>query len=135
MKIDYLQSRVVAILTITMTAFFLLLSSNGHGSKTGQVDEAVQHLIAHVAESDLTFIRNNDQFTGKEAADHMQKKYVYFRDKIKTPEDFIELCATRSLMSGKPYLVINEKGAIITANEWLRTELVAYQNGIIGKTP
>lgn len=135
MKIDYLQARVVAILTIAMTAFFFLLPSNGHGGETGQIDKAVQHLIAHVAMSDLTFIRNNDQFTGKEAADHMQKKYAYFREKIKTPEDFIELCATRSLLSGKPYLVINEKGAKITANEWLRTELVAYRNGITGKSP
>ena len=135
MKIDYLQARVVAILTVAITAFFSLLPSNGHGSETGLVDQAVQHLIAHVAESDLTFIRNNDQFTGKEAADHMQKKYAYFRDRIKTPEEFIELCATRSLMSGKPYLVINEKGAMINTNEWLRTELVAYQNGITGKFP
>ena len=135
MKIDYLQARVVAILAIAVTAFFFLFPSNGHGSETGQVDKAVHHLISRVAASDLTFVRNSDQFTGKEAADHMQKKYAYFRDKIKTPEDFIELCATRSLLSGKPYLVINEKGAMISTNEWLRTELVAYQNGITGKFP
>ena len=135
MKIDYLQARVVAILTIAITAFLLLLPSGSHGGQTTFVDQAVQHLIAHVAASDLTFIRNNDQFTGKEAADHMEKKYAYFREKIKTPEDFIELCATRSLISGKPYLVINEKGAMISTNEWLRTELVAYRNGITGKSP
>ena len=135
MKIDYLQARVVAILTIAVTAFFFLFPSNGHGGETGHVDQAVQHLIAHVAESDLTFIRNKDQFNGKDAADHMQKKYAYFRDRIKTPEEFIELCATRSLMSGKPYTVINEKGAMISTNEWLMTELVAYQNGITGKSP
>jgi len=135
MKIYYLQARVVAILTIAVTAFFLLIPSRSHGGQTEYVDQAVQHLIAHVAKSGLTFVRNNDQFTGKEAADHMQKKYAYFRDKIKTPEDFIKLCATRSLMSGKPYLVINEKGAMISTNEWLMTELVAYQNGITGKSP
>ena len=135
MKIDYLQARVVAILAVAMTAFILLLPLNGHGSDTGQVDKAVHHLISRVAASDLTFIRNNNQFAGKEAADHIQNKYAYFRDKIKSPEDFIELCATRSLLSGKPYLVINEKGAIVSTNAWLRAELAAYRNGITGKSP
>ena len=59
----------------------------------------------------------------------MQKKYAHFRDKIKAPEDFIELCANRSLLSGKPYLVINEKGEKISVSEWLKDRVggVPYQ--------
>lgn len=55
-------------------------------------------------------------------------------DKIKAPEDFIELCASRSLLSGKPYLVINEKGEKISASEWLRTELVVYRTSVAGES-
>ena len=36
-----------------------------------------------------------------EAAEHINKKYRHFRDDIDTPEKFIELCATGSLMTGK----------------------------------
>jgi hypothetical protein len=65
----------------------------------------------------------------------MQKKYAHFRDKIKAPEDFIdELCASRSLLSGKPYLVINEKGEKISVSKWLRTELVVHRTSVAGES-
>jgi Family of unknown function (DUF5329) len=102
--------------------------------QVAHVDKTVQHLIAHVAQSGLISIRNDVRYTGKEASEHMQKKYAHFRDKIKAPEDFIELCASRSLLSGKPYLVINEKSEKISASEWLRTELVGYRISVAGES-
>ena len=78
------------------------------------------------------FIRNDVRYSGKKASEHMQKKYAHFRDKIKAPEDFIELCASRSLLSGKPYLVINKKGEKISAR--LRTELVVYRTSVAGES-
>jgi hypothetical protein len=134
MKIEYLQTQIVTVVTIALAAFFLLLASHGYGGQLAHLDKTVQHLIAHVAQSGLTFIRNDVRYTGKEASEHMQKKYAHFRDKIKTPEDFIELCASRSLLSGKPYLVINEKGEIISTNEWLRTELGVYRTSVAGES-
>jgi hypothetical protein len=130
MKIGYLKTQIVTVVTFALAVFFLLCTSHGYGDQLAHIDKAVQHLIAHVSQSDLTFIRNDVRYTGKEASEHMQKKYAHFRDKIKTAEDFIELCASRSLLSGRPYLVVNEKGEKISANEWLRTELMVYRASV-----
>ena len=134
MRIEYLKTQIVTVVTIALAAFFLLLASHGYGGQVAHLDATVQHLIAHVAQSDLTFIRNDVRYTGKEASEHLQKKYAHFKDKIKAPEDFIELCASRSLLSGKPYLVINEKGETITASEWLTAELEVYRNSAAGES-
>jgi Family of unknown function (DUF5329) len=134
MKIGYLKTQIVTVVHIALTAAFLLLASHGYGGEVARLDATVQHLIAIVAQSGLTFIRNDVRYTGKEASEHMQKKYVHFRDKIKAPEDFIELCASRSLLSGRPYLVINEKGEKISASEWLRTELAMYRTSVAGES-
>jgi len=45
-------------------------------------------------------------YSSEAAAEHARTKYRYFRSQIETPEDFIRLCATKSLISGKPYLVV-----------------------------
>jgi len=109
-------------------ALALLLAAGPAGSApNAQAERTIQHLIGYVSGSGLTFVRNASEYTPREAAEHMQKKYRHFRDDIATPEDFITLCATRSLMSGKPYLVIDEQGNAIPTSDWLRTELAVYQ--------
>jgi len=109
-------------------ALCLLLVTGPAGSASGtQVEQTVQHLIGYVSGSDLTFVRNASEYTPKQAAEHMLKKYRHFRDDIATPEDFIALCATKSLLSGKPYLVIDGQGHAVPTGDWLRVELAAYR--------
>ncbi len=129
MTTSYFYKQMAPVLTIAITAFFFLAPANSHGKETDPLDTTVQHLLDHVTHSDLTFIRNSDRYTAKEASEHMESKYEHFRDKIKTPEEFIELCATLSLLSGKPYLVIKEKGETVRTSEWLSAELEAYRSG------
>lgn len=108
-------------------ALCLLLTAGPARSEPNQgVDQAIRHLISYVSESGLTFIRNAREYTPGEAAGHMTKKYHHFRNDIETPEDFIELCASRSLLSGEPYLVVAEQGEPLRTGDWLRTELAAY---------
>ena len=64
----------------------------------------------------------------------MHKKYRHFRQDIETAEDFIERCASRSLLSGKPYLVINEQGEQIRTSEWLKAELLSYRSRNTGES-
>lgn len=119
------------MLMIALSALFLLLLAPiSHGGETVLVDKTIQHLIAYVAHSDLAFVRNARQYTGKEASEHIRRKYAHFREEIRMPEDFIELCASRSLVSGKPYLVINQKGETIGTKEWLTAELELYKKTI-----
>ena len=66
----------------------------------------IESLIDHVgAMSQAVFIRNGASATAAQAAAHLRDKYDYYRDDIATAEDFIRLCGTRSVMSGRPYSV------------------------------
>ncbi|MEN8763156.1 MAG: DUF5329 family protein [Thiogranum sp.] len=112
---------------VTLAVLFLLTPGLLRGEQIDIVDKTVLHLIDHVAGSGLTFIRNNDRYTSAEAAEHMNKKYRHFREDIKTAEDFIERCASRSLLSGKPYFVINAQGEQVRTSEWLLAELADYR--------
>jgi len=62
-------------------------------------NKTVTYLIDYVAKSDLTFVRNGQDSTAKQAAEHMRQKWAYFSKKIKTPEDFILLAPTKSEIS------------------------------------
>jgi len=57
----------------------------------------------------------------------MQRKYEHFKDEIKTPEDFIRLTATKSLMTGKLYYVRLKDGEKLTSEAWLLQALEAYR--------
>jgi hypothetical protein len=132
MAARYCHKQIVLLLLFTAAVFALLVPADIRAGKADPLDATVQHLIAYVARSDLTFIRNSGEYTAKEASQHMQKKYQHFRGEIGSPEKFIELCATRSLLSGKPYLVITQQGDKIKTSEWLNAELEAYRERVTG---
>jgi len=87
----------------------------------------IQYLLESVANSKLTFIRNAKEHTAEEAAQHFMKKYAHFEDEITTAEDFIRLAATKSLISGEPYLVQTQEGEEMRCDEWLRQILEYYR--------
>ena len=87
----------------------------------------IEYLLASVAASELQFVRNGKAHSGAEAVKHMRRKYEYFADRIHSPEEFIELAGTKSMLSGKPYTVRGNDGEILTA-EWLRTILAEYRD-------
>jgi hypothetical protein len=107
----------------------LAASGDGPGQQSENIESAIQFLLKHVADSGLTFIRNSERHASFDAAEHMNSKYEYFRDKIKTPEDFIQRCASKSLMSGKPYLVVLENGEEVRTDAWLLRALASYRHG------
>lgn len=119
---------------LPLLVFMLLFLSAGlprisTGAQSDNIEAIIQHLIGHVSESGLVFIRNGDNHTSVEAAQHMLKKYEHYRDEILSPEDFIRLCATRSYLSGKPYLVIVDDGKETPTSRWLTAELENYRAG------
>lgn len=87
------------------------------------VDQKINELIAVVEKSDCTFIRNGSNHNGKDAAAHMRRKYNHFKKEIKSPEDFIEKCASKSELSGKPYLVKTPDGKTVRCDAWLTAKL------------
>jgi hypothetical protein len=94
---------------------------------TENVDDTIRYLLDFVSKSDCTFIRNGVPHTGKEAANHFRSKYEHFESEIKTPEDFIQMSATKSMITGKPYLVKTTEGTVIPCADWLGKVLADYR--------
>ena len=89
------------------------------------VVEQIKQLLDFVATSSCIFIRNGTEYDGATAAQHVQQKYEYFRDRdrIHSVEDFIDLAATKSALSGKPYQIRCPGQPVAPAADWLRAEL------------
>src|SRR5689334_3961914 len=105
-----------------MTRYILMLallfgSRTAFAEEKASLPQTVDHLISMVEKSKCIFIRNGSEHTPKEAAEHMRKKYNYFKKDIKTPADFIEKCASKSELSGKPYLVKLPDGKTIKCED------------------
>jgi len=83
----------------------------------------IDSLLMAVEKSDAKFVRNGDEHTGKEAAEHMRRKYDHFKKEIKTPDDFIAKCAAKSELSGKPYMVKTADGKSVKCEEWMKARL------------
>ena len=53
---------------------------------TSNLSQTIRYLLDFVRNSECRFYRNNTEHTAAEAADHMQRKYAHFKDKIKQPK-------------------------------------------------
>src|SRR5207245_7403030 len=86
--------------------FILLLICNAVPARTAEpLEQTIAFLLHRIETADATFIRNGEAHTPQEAVAHVRAKYEHFKAQIKTPEDFIRLAATKSLLTAQPYLV------------------------------
>src|ERR1043165_2179185 len=92
------------------------------------LDQTINYLIDCVANSKATFIRNGTSYTPAEAAEHIKAKYAHFKNDIRTPEDFIRLSASKSILSGKPYLVRLPDGKEMRLDAWLTDALRQHRS-------
>ena len=72
------------------------------------------------------FIRNGTEYNGKEAAVHLRVKLQKAGDRVRTADDFIRLCAAKSLLSGKPYMIRSSDGKTIKSEEFFREKIKEY---------
>jgi len=93
-------------------------------------ENEISHLFNYLKGSSCQFNRNGTWYTASEAADHINTKYqnLLKRDLIKTTEDFIDRAASKSSMSGKPYLVKCNSSDSIESSIWFSTELNKYRH-------
>ena len=116
-----------------MRALFILLTTiltlNLCAADPEPVAKTVDYLIAQVEKADgVKFLRNGDEHTGKEAAKHMRRKYDHFKKEIKTPEDFIDKCASKSELSSKPYVIKKADGSTVKCEDWMKSLLEEHRN-------
>ena len=91
------------------------------------LNQTIDYLLQYVANSKAVFIRNGTEYTPAQALDHIKAKYAHFKNDIKTPEDFIRLSASKSLLSGKPYLVRTPDGKEMRLDAWLTKALEEHR--------
>jgi hypothetical protein len=90
--------------------------------------QKIDRLIAHIGELDgAVFIRNGKEYGPAEAAKHLAYKRRKAGDRVKTPDDFIRLCASHSYLSGEAYLIRLADGRTRTAEDVLREELARLE--------
>lgn len=88
----------------------------------------IEALLAYVKQLDgASFIRNGSEHTPSAAEAHLRLKWEKQSARIKTAEDFIELCATKSSMSGERYRIRLKDGAERLSAEMLRERLAAIR--------
>ena len=107
----------------------LLVLSVMRMSGAESLDQSIDYLLKYIANSKVVFIRNGTEYTPAQGVDHVKAKYAHFKKQIKTPEDFIQLCASKSLLSKKPYLVRLADGKEMRLDAWLTQALKAHQAG------
>src|SRR5436305_13526208 len=91
------------------------------------LEQTIAFLFHRIETADATFIRNGQTHTPQEAVAHVRVKYEHFKPQIKTPEDFIRLAATKSLLTGQFYLIRPRQGSEMPLSAWLRNELRQHQ--------
>ena len=110
---------------ISILIFTVLLSAQAAAGE--KLDDTISYLLNYVATSKVTFIRNGVSHTPAEAVAHIKAKYEHFKSQIKTPEDFIRLAASNSLLTGQPYLVRTPDGKEMHLDAWLTDALNAHR--------
>jgi Family of unknown function (DUF5329) len=73
------------------------------------------------------FIRNGSEYDdGKAAAAHLRMKLKNAGGRVQTADDFIRLCASKSFLSGKPYMIRLSNGKTITSEKYFQEKLKEY---------
>jgi len=108
------------------TILIVFLSFLAVGCYAGDFSETdkINHLIASVEGlQGATFIRNGSEHDARTASNHLRRKLKAMGDKVKTAEDFIEFCASKSSMTGEPYLIRLADGSIIKSELFFNDKL------------
>ena len=108
-------------------AVVILFALMPEKARAESLEQTINYLLDYVANSDATFIRNGQTHTPQEAVSHIKAKYEHFKNEIKTPEDFIRLSASKSLLTGQPYLVRTKDGKEIQLSAWLTDALKKHR--------
>jgi hypothetical protein len=90
----------------------------------------VDGLLARLESSACEFSRNGSWYGAGEAKAHLLRKLAWLEDKglVQDTEQFIERAASKSSISGEPYLVRCGNGAPVDSGAWLRAQLKAMRS-------
>ena len=115
---------------IFVTAFVILALISGAVSAQDNIErKKIDFLISSVDNlKGAKFIRNGAEYDGKEAAEHLRMKLQKAGGKVQTADDFIRLCASKSFISGKPYMIKSSDWKTVKSEEYYREKLKEYNS-------
>jgi len=116
-------SLVVVIIAIFAVA--AVARENIENRKINYLISAVESL------SGATFVRNGTEHNSKDAAKHLRLKLEKAGNRVKTAEDFIKLCASKSYMTNQPYMIKYTDGKMVASETYLRNKLKEYNTSKI----
>jgi hypothetical protein len=87
----------------------------------------IQYLIASVeALEGAKFIRNGKAYDTRSASNHLRLKLKNAGGQVRTAEDFITFCGSKSSMTGEPYLIWLTDGTTVKAEVFFRKKLMTF---------
>jgi hypothetical protein len=113
---------------IMVTAFVIMALFSGTLNAQDNIEKKkIEFLISSVENlKGAKFIRNGSEYSGEEAAKHLRMK-LQNALVVQTADDFIRLCASKSSLSGKPYMIRLSDGKTIKAEKYFREKLKDYK--------
>jgi hypothetical protein len=113
--------RPIACLLILLSVLGLALPGLARDARE---DKRITALIQSVETlKGSTFIRNGKPYDAAEAADHLRLKLKNVGERVKTAEDFIIGCASKSSFSGRKYRIRLAGGEEMDAEKFFRQKL------------
>jgi hypothetical protein len=114
---------------ILIAVFVILTLFSGSLSAQDNIEKKkIEFLISSIENlKGAIFIRNGSEYDdGKAAAEHLRMKLQIAGGNVQTADDFIRLCASRSYITGKPYMIRLSNGKTIKSKEYFREKLKEY---------
>ena len=114
---------------IMVTALVILAVFSGTVIAQDNIEKKkIEFLISSVENlKGAKFIRNGTEHNGKEAAEHLRMK-LQNALVVETADDFVRLCASKSIITGEPYMIRLSDGKTIKSEEYFREKLKEYNS-------
>jgi hypothetical protein len=113
-------------LAIGFMALLSLTAGNVH-AQNPQEAAKIRYLILSVeALKGAKFLRNGREYDAKAAADHLRLKLKTAGNRVKTADDFIRLCGSRSSLTGQAYRIRFADGTAMEAAVFFRNKLKSF---------
>ncbi len=124
------------MMRFAMSFLIALVSSNSIAQPLpSTTSQEIAALFSALEQSHCQFNRNGSWYDAKQASDHLHQKYNYLLRKhlVTTTESFIDLAASKSSFSGRPYLVQCANQKAVTSNAWFMAKLLHLRSKSSGR--
>ena len=108
-------------MTLKALAFCTLMACSlvAYSASDPSLSQQIERLIGSIGNSDCVFIRNGKDHTAEEGMRHISRKYDHYKKDIDSVESFVQLAASKSMITGQVYFVRCEAESRQTAAQWL----------------